>query len=333
MFQFFVHVSDQGEPQPLWAVVPVTVAVVPPPEELPSLEVPTRDFFVQEGMPLGSRVLALPPGTALLGTSEFSIDAEGNLVVAAPLDREHLASHHLTLRKETLRGLATAFDVTVHVLDDNDCEPVFDVLAYKTAVAENAEEGCVVARLVAHDPDLALRKVTYEFYEDTDPVADIFQVDPSSGVVTTLVALDREAVPFYNFTVRVRDDGLLSSSAWVYVEVLDVNDNPPVFEQTRYQVQVSEDAVAGTVIASLRIEDADQEPAPVGFYVLSGDPGQQFAVRSSGDIFVQRPLDREAVQNYTVKVVATDGLHVATTQLDITILDTNDNPPICLKVR
>lgn len=331
VFQFFVHVSDQGEPQPLWAVVPVTVAVVPPPEELPSLEVPTRDFFVQEGMPLGSRVLALPPGTTLLGTSEFSIDAEGNLVVAAPLDREHLASHHLTLRKETLRGLATAFDVTVHVLDDNDCEPVFDVLAYKTAVAENAEEGCVVARLVAHDPDLALRKVTYEFYEDTDPVADIFQVDPSSGVVTTLVALDREAVPFYNFTVRVRDDGLLSSSAWVYVEVLDVNDNPPVFEQTRYQVQVSEDAVAGTVIASLHIEDADKEPAPVGFYVLSGDPGQQFAVRSSGDIFVQRPLDREAVQNYTVKVVATDGLHVATTQLDITILDTNDNPPICLK--
>ncbi|KAL1434882.1 hypothetical protein MTO96_001759 [Rhipicephalus appendiculatus] len=331
VFQFFVHVSDQGEPQARWAVAPVTVAVVSPLEELPSLDVPTRDLFVQESAPLGSPVLALPPGSTLTGPSEFSIDAQGNLLVAAPLDREHQSTHHLTLRKETSRGLATAFDVTVHVLDDNDCEPVFDVLAYKTAVAENAEQGCVVARLMAHDPDVALRKVTYEFYEDTDPAAEIFRVDPSSGVVTTRVALDREAVPFYNFTVRVRDDGLLSSSAWVYVEVLDVNDNPPVFEHSRYQLQVPEDAVAGTVVASLRIEDADRETAPVGFYILTGDPGQQFAVRSSGDVFVQRPLDREALQNYTLKMVATDGLHVATTHLEITVLDSNDNPPICLK--
>ncbi|KAH7969848.1 hypothetical protein HPB52_022369 [Rhipicephalus sanguineus] len=333
VFQFFVHVSDQGEPQAHWAVAPVTVAVVSPLEELPSLDVPTRDLFVQESAPLGSPVLALPPGSTLTGPSEFSIDAQGNLVVAAPLDREHQSTHHLTLRKEVSRGLATAFDVTVHVLDDNDCEPVFDVLAYKTAVAENAEQGCVVARLMAHDLDLVLRKVTYEFYEDTDPAAEIFWVDPLSGVVTTRVALDREAVPFYNFTVRVRDDGLLSSSAWVYVEVLDVNDNPPVFEHSRYQLQVPEDAIAGTVVATLRIEDADRETAPVGFYVLSGDPGQQFAVRSSGDVFVQRLLDREALQNYTLKMVATDGLHVATTQLEITVLDSNDNPPICLKVR
>lgn len=333
VFQFFVRVSDQGEPRPHWAVVPVTVAVVPPPEELPLLEVPVRDLFVRESVPLGSPVLlALPPGTTLVGpASEFSIDSQGNLLVSAPLDRERQTMHHLMLRKETPRGLATAFDVTVHVLDDNDCEPVFDVLAYKTAVAENTEQGCVVARLVAHDPDAALRKLTFEFYEDTDPAADIFKVDPSSGVVTTLVALDREAVPFYNFTVRVRDDGLLSSSAWVYVEVLDINDNPPVFEHARYQVQVSEDAVAGTVVASLHIEDADQEPAPVAFYVLSGDLGQQFAVRSSGDVFVQRPLDRELLQNYTLSMVATDGLHVASTQLEITVLDSNDNPPICLK--
>ncbi|KAK8777746.1 hypothetical protein V5799_020911, partial [Amblyomma americanum] len=332
VFQFFVHVSDQGNPRPLWAVVPVTVAVVQPPEELPVLGVSTRDLHVRESAALGSPLLALAPGTTLLGSSEFSIDAGNNLVIAAPLDREHQASHQLTLRAETPRGLASALDVTVHVMDVNDCEPVFDVMSYQTAVAENAEEGCVVARLVAHDPDVSVRRVTYEFYEETDPAADIFRIDPQSGVITTLVALDREAVPFYNFTVRARDDGLLSSSAWVYVEVLDVNDNPPVFEQTLYQVQVSEDAVAGTVVASLRVEDADKEPAPVGYYVLSGDPGQQFAVRSSGDVFVQRPLDREARQNYTLRVVATDGLHVAMTQLDITILDSNDNPPICLKV-
>ncbi|KAL3188531.1 hypothetical protein MRX96_003491 [Rhipicephalus microplus] len=311
VFQFFVHVSDQGEPQARWAVAPVTVAVVSPLEELPSLELPTRDLFVQESALLGSSVLALPPGSTLTGPSEFSIDAQGNLVVAAPLDREHQSTHHLTLRKETSHGLATAFDVTVHVLDDNDCEPVFDVLAYKTAVAENAEQGCVVARLLAHDPDVALRKVTYEFYEDTDPAADIFRVDPLNGVVTTRVALDREAVPFYNFTVKVRDDGLLSSSAWVYVEVLDVNDNPPVFEHSSYQLQVLEDAVAGTVVASLRIEDADRETAPVGFYVLSG----------------------RHCRTTPSQWGATDGLHVATTQLEITVLDSNDNPPICRKFK
>lgn len=329
VFQFFVRASDGGPH--LGGVAAVTVAVVPAPEELPRVP-PVRDLFVREGAPLGSPVLTLPPGTAVVGPSaEFDVDAAGRLVVAAPLDREQRASHQLTLRAQTASGLTAAQDVTVHVMDDNDCDPIFDAPAYETTVAENDPAGCLVVRLAAHDPDSAGRRVTYEFYEEADPAADIFDIDPVSGAVTTLVALDREAVPFYNFTVRARDEGLHSSSAWVYVRVLDVNDNPPIFDQARQQVQVAEDAVAGTVVSRLLLADADQELAPVHYYVLAGDPGQQFAVRTSGDVFVQRALDREAQPSYTLTVAATDGLHVATTRLDVDVLDANDNPPVCLK--
>lgn len=329
VFQFFVRASDGGP----WvgALAAVTVAAVsegPLPPRLPAV----RDLFVREGAPLGSPVLALGPGVAVEGppAAPFSVDAAGRLVVAAPLDRERQASHRLILRARAAGGLATAHDVTVHVMDDNDCEPEFEAPAYEAAVAENEPAGCLVVRLAAHDPDIAGRRLTYEFFEEADPAADIFDIDPLSGAVTTRVALDREAVPSYNFSVRVRDEGLRSSTTWVHVRVLDVNDNPPVLEPAA--AQVAEDAVAGTVVARLGLADADQEPAPVRYYLLAGDPGQQFAVGPSGDVLVQRPLDREARPSYELTVAATDGLHVASARLDVRLLDANDSPPVCLKV-
>lgn len=329
VFQFFVRASDGG----LWAgaLAAVTVAVVP---EGPLPRLPAeRDLFVREGAPLGSPVLALGPGVTVGGppAAPFGVDAAGQLVVAAPLDRERQASHRLTLRAQAAGGLAVAHDVTVHVMDDNDCEPVFESPTYEATVAENEPAGCLVVRLAAHDPDSAGRRLTYEFYEEADPAADIFDIDPLSGAVMTRVALDREAVPFYNFSVRVRDEGLRSSAAWVHVRVLDVNDNPPVLELPAGTAQVAEDAVPGTVVARLGLADADREPAPVRYYLLAGDLGQQFAVGPGGDVFVQRALDREARPSYELTVAATDGLHLTSARLDVRLTDVNDNPPVCLK--
>ncbi|KAG0414954.1 hypothetical protein HPB47_007882, partial [Ixodes persulcatus] len=356
-YQFFVRVRDHGTPKPLENVVPVTVVVMHPGELGPRVDLATSHYFLRESDPVGTVVLTLnasqphehhgdpsshqltysfvpaPAGSDHeLDASTFSLDERGRMILVGELDRERQAEYYLAIRAETELSLVATVDVTVLVKDENDNAPVFDSASYRASVAENAEEGCAVAKLTAHDAD-RLQKITYEFYEGNDPAADIFRVDAITGTVTTLVALDREAVPSYNFTVSARDDGLppRSATTWVFVEVVDVNDNAPAFARPRYDAAILEDAVPGTVIVTLETSDPDGVGAGLDLYVVSGDPEERFGVRSTGEVFVGRPLDREATASYFLEVVATDGVFVATTQLAIDVLDANDNPPVCLK--
>ena len=51
------------------------------------------------------------------------------------------------------------------------------------------------------------------------------------GTITLIGTLDYEAVTTYNLTVEASDDGspTLASSIVVTIDVVDVNDNPPLF--------------------------------------------------------------------------------------------------------
>lgn len=68
--------------------------------------------------------------------------------------------------------------------------------------------------------------------------SDMFLVDAYSGWVTTLTPLDREANPRHTILLTAVDSGHppLSSSALLEVEIVDYNDSPPTFSETKYFV-------------------------------------------------------------------------------------------------
>lgn len=88
-------------------------------------------------------------------------------------------------------------------------------------------------------------------------------------------------------------------------------------------VPVNEDALPGTVLIKLSVTDKDSEPSTVEYHIISGDILSQFSVRGTGEVFVNRALDREAIDKYELSVLATDGKFVAITILEIQILDNN----------
>ena len=57
-----------------------------------------------------------------------------------------------------------------------------------------------------------------------------------------------------------------------------------------------------------------------------------FNIRPSGEIYVNRQLDREQNTQYTLDIVASDGAYVTRAQAVINILDANDNTPECAQV-
>lgn len=101
----------------------------------------------------------------------------------------------------------------------------------------------------------------------------IFQITPDGGI-ETLVELDRETVAFYLLNVAVRDNGThpMASTAMLLVQVLDENDNRPIWafsSDTERQINITTANHPGTLVVRLQARDIDADAAgTVEFQVL-----------------------------------------------------------------
>ncbi|CAM5132016.1 unnamed protein product [Eretmochelys imbricata] len=177
-----------------------------------------------------------------------------------------------------------------------------------------------------------------------------FTIDPATGVLRSLGALDREALGRalqgkVVVTVRVHDLGepQLSSLVNVTITVEDVNDNAPVFLNKPYAFSVWEGR-AGTFVGSVEAEDADQTEVHHRISFQLGSSSSSFLLRSirlgpghyqgnlSLDPDVALDYDRlsPAHFNLTVRAENTgtgDTLNVVSTTVYVQVLDVNDEPP------
>lgn len=66
-----------------------------------------------------------------------------------------------------------------------------------------------------------------------------------------------------------------------------------------------------------------------------GNPKGAFGlapVQGECKVFVKRPLDREEQDRYLLNITANDGLFVTRIGVEVTVMDANDNSPICNQV-
>lgn len=93
--------------------------------------------------------------------------------------------------------------------------------------------GHIVIQVTAADVDLG-PSITYSLAQ-TEEANGSFVIDSYSGIITALKSLDYEEQILHILTV-VASDSVHQTEAQITVEVLDVNDNAPVFSQEFYQV-------------------------------------------------------------------------------------------------
>lgn len=70
--------------------------------------------------------------------------------------------------------------------------------------------------------------------------------------------LDRETTPSYQMVAQATDGGGRWCRAVVYLTVTDVNDNPPIFTQSRYTTSVYEDTVTKALLTRIQAIDPDE---------------------------------------------------------------------------
>uniref|UniRef100_A0A8C9ALV1 Protocadherin Fat 3 n=1 Tax=Prolemur simus TaxID=1328070 RepID=A0A8C9ALV1_PROSS len=268
------------------------------------------------------------------GNNEFFLDPEsGELKTLALLDRERVPVYNLIARATDGGGRFCQSDVRLVLEDVNDNPPVFSSDHYNACVYENTATKALLTRVQAVDPDVGInRKVVYSLADSADGV---FSIDSSSGIVILEQPLDREQQSSYNISVRATDQSpgqSLSSLAIVTITVLDINDNPPVFERRDYLVTVPEDTSPGTQVLSVFATSKDiGTNAEITYLIRSGNEQGKFRINpKTGGISVSEVLDYELCKRFYLVVEAKDGgtpALSAVATVSITLTDVNDNPP------
>ncbi|XP_068885315.1 protocadherin alpha-13-like [Aphelocoma coerulescens] len=260
------------------------------------------------------------------------------LVLTKPLDRETIPVHRLVLTASDggRPSLTGTMELVISVLDANDNAPQFNQTVYKVQLPESTDEGTLVTRVNATDPDLGSNGELVFSASNIFPEngLKVFLLNAKTGEIHLTGTLDYEDIRSYEIQIEAIDKGTppLSGHCKVLVEVLDVNDNAPEVWVTSLSVPVPEDASVGTVVALLSVSDRDSGAnGRVRCWVWPASPfGLEATFAGSYSLVLREALDRERVSEYEVEVRAEDGGAPALRGrrgLRVAVSDVNDNAP------
>ncbi|XP_056296022.1 protocadherin alpha-2 [Pseudoliparis swirei] len=267
----------------------------------------------------------------------------GDIFVDESIDREEICPYtaQCLLRiQAVLSNPMIVHRIEVSVLDINDNSPEFIDQSYYLNISESMSPGERYLLPIAEDADIGINAVkSYKLSQN-----EYFSLDVQSGgehgVSAELVlqkALDREKQPVITLIFTAVDGGkpVRSGTLQIHVNVIDANDNTPIFSKSLYKVSVPENTAIGTMIIKLNATDLDEGMNSKILYsfIKRGniDPSNMFDLNSeTGEISVKGMLDYEETPAYEIRVQATDqgtSPRSAHAKLLIEIIDVNDNAP------
>uniref|UniRef100_A0A1A8UWT2 FAT tumor suppressor homolog 2 n=1 Tax=Nothobranchius furzeri TaxID=105023 RepID=A0A1A8UWT2_NOTFU len=285
-----------------------------------SLENRLVTCYITDGDPLGQ--------FAIIQEDE----GQWGLIVKENLDRE--TKDRYTLKVTATDGKFEApVTVDIHVLDINDNSPVCEQVVYTEGVMENSPARVFILKVSASDPDVGVNgEISYTLH---GPDADMFHLDHRTGELFTLAVLDRESDVEFNLVAKATDGGGRSCQADILLMIQDMNDNPPLFSSSHYEVTVFDNTTVRTPVAVVYAKDPDTGiNSEVKYSLLGGDRGYFSLDEFSGVLWLERPLTSDTPPTFELKVKATDrGLprhlySVATVTVDVVSL--NDYQPVFL---
>lgn len=152
--------------------------------------------------------------------------------------------------------------VTIYIEDVNDNAPEFESSTVRISIPENAELGMPLYAANAHDKDsgksgtVRYRLTNVDDMHTTNTISltsphkkmdrpkngNLFSINAETGHLTLIHSLDYETAQRHALIVTATDMGepSLSANLTILVEVQDVNDNSPIFEQSEYTISVIE---------------------------------------------------------------------------------------------
>ncbi|KAM5169157.1 protocadherin beta-13-like isoform 2-T2 [Callospermophilus lateralis] len=264
----------------------------------------------------------------------------GELLLNEKLDREELCGHTepCVLRFQViLESPLEFFQAELQIIDINDHSPEFLDKEMLLKVSESSPSGTTFPLKNAQDMDIGQNNIE-NYVISPNPYFRVLTRKRSDGrkypELVLEKALDREEEPELKLTLTAQDGGSppRSGTAQIHVEVVDVNDNAPEFQQLIYRVQIPENSPVGSLVVTVSATDLDDGVYGEIIYMLfqaSEDVSKTLELNPiTGEIRLRKQVDFETVPFYEVDIKATDGGGLwGKCTLLLQVVDVNDNHP------
>ncbi|XP_065068670.1 protocadherin Fat 4-like isoform X2 [Rhopilema esculentum] len=256
------------------------------------------------------------------------------LVVAKSLDYETTQMYSIIVRAfDGMHYSTTNATINVNISDINDNNPIFNPSYYRVTIPENTNNSYVFLQVSATDADgsAANNRITYTSLDNTTD----FNLNQNTGAIT-VNSIDYERKSQYSLVVIAQDNGMpwRQNRALVDIIITDINDNAPVISPVSYSINISEAALIGLQITTIKASDVDTGVnGQLVYSIVSGNNLQRFQINAdTGVISINGSLDYEsAEENYTLTISVQDkgGLKAASNAtVFIRVFDVNDNQPV-----
>ncbi|KAI1885496.1 hypothetical protein AGOR_G00204290 [Albula goreensis] len=276
----------------------------------------------------------------------FSIDPHTGVIrTRATFDREQKGSYLIEVQSQDCSESArpsqlgqpntdTAY-VRIFITDVNDNAPAFSQLMYEVSVEEDEEVGFVIITVTANDEDEgANAKLRYQITSGN--VRGTFDVEPEVGTVFIAQRLDYERIQRYELRL-VASDGKWENQTLLFINVVNKNDEAPIFTQTEYHTSIMEERTDLPVLVmqvSATDPDLQADQSALRYSLHGQGAGSEFTIEElTGHIHAQKKLDREDRSVWRFLVLATDENGAGLTgfaDVIVEVQDMNDNAPVFL---
>uniref|UniRef100_A0A3Q3A6X5 Si:ch73-379j16.2 n=1 Tax=Kryptolebias marmoratus TaxID=37003 RepID=A0A3Q3A6X5_KRYMA len=353
----FLTAVDGGKP-PKSGTLNVSIIVLDINDNRPSFSQNDYQIEVYENASIGTvvaRMNAKDPDEGINGEIKYSLSKvlaskvytifeldslTGEIKLKGTLDFEESEIYKLDIEAsdKATPPLLGRCRMIIKIKDVNDNSPHIDVTSLSNTVSEDSKPGTVISLISVTDKDSGVNgNIILRITNDVP-----FELKPSyKENIYSLVTkehLDREKVSHYEITLLATDcgDPQLSTITSLSIQISDVNDNSPRFEQSPLQVYLSENNIAGGSFFSVSATDDDvNENAAITYHIARQTDVTTFLNINSenGLISALKSFDFETLKTFQFRVVATDSGAPSLSSnvtVNVFILDQNDNAPVIL---
>ncbi|KAM9496532.1 protocadherin alpha-7-like [Clarias gariepinus] len=208
------------------------------------------------------------------------------------------------------------------------------------SISEEQKDGTVVGN-IAKDLGIDAKSLIERGFRVVSSSGDsLFKVNQNDGAMYINGNLDRETVceksTLCTISIKIALENPLEIH-YVSVEILDVNDHAPVFNEKETLLEIWESTLPGTRFQLQPAHDHDSGSNSIQTYKLSQNDHFRLEVKDRGEsgkipiVVLQRPIDREVIQSMKILLTAVDGGRPSksgTMDITVRVLDVNDNMPV-----
>ncbi|XP_048884514.1 protocadherin alpha-4-like isoform X6 [Brienomyrus brachyistius] len=290
---------------------------------------------------LQSRMFQIVTGSK---TNYFEVNLDtGVLYVTERIDRELICPNTLKCivnLEAIIYNPLKVYHVEINILDINDNSPLFRADSQSIKIAENTLPGVRFPLLGAYDPDVEKHAIKTYKLSPNDHFSLVLHSRVEQSVSAELVLqkpLDREKQSEIKLILTAVDGGTppRSGTSEIIINVLDNNDNAPLFSNSLYKAQIYENIPAGTSVITLNATDLDDGTNSEIVYSISKQEQDQildifYVDPDTGTITVKGNIDYEVNNAFEIRAEAHDKGQppmAAHCKVLVEVIDVNDNSP------